>query len=518
MALLAIDAGTGSVRAVIFDQTGAQLAAAGREWQHLPDPRFPGSMDFDVERNFGLVCDSIKEALQTAGLNSTDILAISATSMREGFVAFDAQGHELWACANVDARASAEVAELRALGETIEAQAYAISGQTFALSAQPRLRWLAKHLPEVYDRIDAVEMLSDWVLTRLTGITVSEPSNACTSGIFSLADRSWSPEIAAMCELRTDIYPQVKEPGSVVGEVTPRAAQSTGLAAGTPVVVGGGDAQLAALALGVVDPGQTALAGGTFWQQMVNIGELRTDPDLRIRVDCHVIPGVWQAEGIVFTPGLAVRWFRDAFGGAEKARALAEGKDPYDLLTEQAATVPPGSHGVIPIFSDVMNYGAWIHAAPSFLNLSLDVSKSGPSVLFRALMENAAIVTRGNLDVIRSFTGTSSDEIVFASGAAKSPLWTQIVADVLQVPIRVPVVKEATALGAALCAGSAVGVFDDLRQAGKSVATWERVVEPNTANKAVYDDLYGNWSVAYGAQLKLAKAGVTEPMWRAPGI
>lgn len=518
MALLAIDAGTGSVRAVVFAPDGSQVAAAGREWEHRADPRYPGSMDFETDRNFGLVCDSVQEALAKAGLSGADIEAVSATSMREGIVTYDADGVELWACANVDARATAEVTELRELGPDIEANAYATSGQTFALSAQPRLRWLQKNEPALYERVDAVQMLSDWVLTRLSGVRATEPSNGCTSGIFDLAARDWSTQIAADCELRTDIFPPCHEPGTIIGEVTESAAAATGLRAGTPVVSGGGDAQLAATALGVVLPGQTAVSGGTFWQQMVNLDELRTDPQMRIRVDCHAVPGLWQAEGIVFTPGLAVRWFRDAFGQAEKAQAAKEGKDPYDLLTAQAATVPAGSHGVIPTFSDVMNYGAWIHAAPSFLNLSLDVERSGPKVLFRALLENAAIVTRGNLDVIRDFTGTASDEIVFAGGAAKSPFWAQIVADVLQVRVKLPVVKEATALGAALCAGVAVGHFDDLVAAGEQVSAWEQTLEPNPDNRDVYDDLYGRWQEAYAAQLELAKAGVTEPMWRAPGI
>lgn len=518
MALLAIDAGTGSVRAVLFSPDGAQLAAAGREWEHRADPRYPGSMDFAVDDNFGHVCDSIREALAKAGLTAEDVQAVSATSMREGIVVFDADGKELWACANVDARASEEVVELRELADGLEQQAYAASGQTFALSAQPRLRWLSKHEPELYERAAAVEMLSDWVLTRLSGVTFTEPSNGCTSGIFSLADRAWSPEVAKACGLRDDIYPPVYEPGTVIGEVTARAAAATGLRAGTPVVAGGGDAQLAATALGVVAPGQTALSGGTFWQQMVNLEQLRTDPQMRIRVDCHAVPDLWQAEGIVFTPGLAVRWFRDAFGGPEKERAAREGRDPYDLLVEQAAAVPAGSHGVIPTFSDVMNYGEWIHAAPSFLNLSLDVERSGPPVLLRSLMENAAIVSRGNLEVISDFTGTTSDEIVFASGAAKSPVWSQIVADVLQVPVRVPVVKEATALGAALCAGVGIGLYDDLATAGTGRVDWEHTVEPNPDNAAVYDDAYGRWQQAYAAQLELARAGVTEPMWRAPGI
>ena len=518
MPLLAIDAGTGSVRAVIFTREGIQLAAEGQEWVHLSDPRYPGSMDFDTGSNFEIIAGCIRRALDRAGLKGSDITAVSATSMREGFVVYDQAGQELWACANVDARASAEVIELRERFPDLEARSYKSSGQTFALSAQPRLMWLARNEPGIYERIASIGMISDWVLTRLSGVLASDPSNASSSGIFSLADRAWSKDLALAAGLRGDIFPTMVESGTTIGQVTHQAAELTQLVAGTAVVSGGGDAQLAALGLGMVKPEDTAIVGGSFWQQMVNIETLKTDPDMRIRIDPHAIPGLWQAEGISFNPGIAMRWFRDAFCQNEAKEALALGKDPYDVLAAKAALVPPGSHGVIPIFSDTMNYGAWIHAAPSFLNLSLDLGKSGVPVLFRALMENAAIVSRSHLEIIASFTDANPQSIIFAGGAAKSDLWSQIVADVLQLPVRIPVVKEATALGAALCAAVATGSYSSLAEAGTAVVRWEKTLEPNPSNRRIYDDAYTRWKAAYPPQLQLVREGITKAMWRAPGI
>lgn len=518
MSILAIDAGTGSVRAVIFSLSGEQLAVAGREWRHPADPRYPGSMNFDFAANWPLITESIREALSKAGLSGSDIKAVSATSMREGFVVYDSSGRELWACANVDARAGSQVSELRDQSADLETRAYHASGQTFALSAQPRLRWLSQHEPDLYAKIHTIGMISDWILTKLSGEFASEPSNACSTGIFDLAARQWSMELARDCGLSESIFPKILEPGTVLGGVTSRASAETGLAEGTAVVVGGGDAQLGALGLGVVNPADTAIVGGSFWQQMVNLDGLKTDPDMRIRIDAHVIADLWQAEGIVFNPGIAIRWFRDSFGQSEKKEAKRRNLDPYDVLTERAAEVPAGSFGVIPIFSDTMNYAKWIHAAPSFLNLSLDSSRSGTAVLFRSLLENAAIVSKSHIDIISSFSGTKPESIVFAGGAAKSPLWSQIVADVLQLPLRIPIVKESTALGTALCAAFALGEYLSLAEAGSSVSGWERTVEPNSSNAAVYEDLQHRWTAAYRSQLQLVREGITTPMWRAAGV
>lgn len=184
--------------------------------------------------------------------------------------------------------------------------------------------------------------------------------------------------------------------------------------------MGGGDVQLGCTGLGVVRAGQTAVLGGTFWQQVVNLPEVRTDPEMNIRVNPHVIPGMAQAESISFFTGLTMRWFRDAFCAEEKLIAGRLGVDAYSLLEEMASRVPAGSHGVMPIFSDAMHFKQWYHAAPSFINLSIDPEKCNKATLFRALEDNAAIVSACNLAQISQFSGVRFDSPSLRAGAQKA--------------------------------------------------------------------------------------------------
>lgn len=516
--LLAIDAGTGSVRAVIFDLEGNQLAVGQREWTHLSDPRFPGSMDFDVESNFSLILLCISDAIQTSGIPGCEITALAATSMREGIVLYDSSGKELWACANVDARAEDEVRQLKDLSPTLESETYSRSGQTFALGALPRILWVKNKLPEVYDQVAAVTMLNDWITYRLCGILSVEPSNGCTSGIFDLATRRWDSSIATACGLKEDIYPAVHESGTVIGTVSAAVAEATGLSEGCLVVAGGGDAQLGCVGVGAVNPGQAALFGGSFWQLEYNTPEPTTDPECRVRVNCHAVPGVWQQELIAFFPGLVMRWFRDAFCQLEKYMELQTGIDAYTLLEKEAREVPPGCNGMMCTFSDVMNYISWKHAAPAFINFSLDPEKFNRSVFYRAIMENAAFVSLGHARLIQTITGEYPTEVIFASGASKSELWCTIVADVLGMRVKVPKVREATALGTAICAGVGAGFYESIASAGEKLAVIERVYEPDMENHQLYAELFKKWRQVYETQLSTADAGHTTHMWKAPGL
>ncbi|AUG55296.1 autoinducer-2 kinase [Thalassospira marina] len=515
--LLAIDAGTGSGRAVVFDRDGNQLGAMQREWWHKTDPRYPGSMDFDVEGNWALICSCIEGALGAAGISGTDIAAVSATSMREAFVAFDRDGREIWACANVDGRAVDQVRQLKTDFPGVEHDLYNQTGQTFALGALPRLLWLRQQMPDIYDRIDKICMLSDWVVARLSGVIVSDPSNAGTTGIFGLRERDWLPSAMSRLGLRDDIFPCSCETGTAVGNVTAKASVETGLATDVIVVVGGGDCQMGTVGLGVTAIGDCAVMGGTFWQQIVNVEPTLVDPEINVRINPHVITGLNQAEAISFFVGAVMRWFRDTFGQEELATVDDPGQ-AYTLLEQKSAGVPLGSYGVIPIFSDVMRYGAWYHAAPSFLNLSLDPEKSGKAVLFRALQENACVVAARNLKSIFDLAGTVPEHIVFAAGAAKSPHWAQMLADVTGLVVKTPRVKEATALGCASAAAVGGGFYNDLAGLGREWVNWDRTFEPDLSLKPDYDALGDRWAAAYAAQLALVDQGVTTSMWKAPGL
>ena len=517
--LMAIDAGTGSIRAVIFDIQGNQISVAQKEWTHLLEEGVPNSMSFDCANNWTLVCECIKESLSSAKLSGEDILALSATSMREGIVLYDEDGKELWAVANVDARASEEVKELKENFEGVEAEFYVLSGQTFALGALPRLMWLKNNRPEIYEKVATISMIGDWILARLSNEIATDPSNGGTTGIFSLKDRDWCANIAKRVGIKDNIFPPVLEVGTWIGDVTQKASDETTLSTNTKVVMGGGDVQLGSAGLGVIDEGQVAILGGSFWQQVVNIkSDILPPSDMSIRVNPHVIAGLSQAEGITFFSGLVMRWFRDAFCDLEKLEAKDMGVDTYTILEEKAKKVPVGSNGILPIFSDSMKYGKWYHAAPSFLNLSIDSKVCNRASMFRSLQENAAIVSSINLDKIQEFTSIHVNEIVFAGGASKGALWSQILSDVTGCRIKIPKVTEATALGAAMAAGVGAGVYDSLVSASKKLVVWDKVYEPNMENKKTYDEIKVKFQRAYEAQLKLVDENITTSMWKAPGL
>ncbi|MEH6943327.1 autoinducer-2 kinase [Bacillus sp. JJ722] len=516
--ILAFDAGTGSVRAVLFDTKGVQVAVSQTEWDHLAEEKHPGSMNFDYVRNWQLIIDCIHHLLLNTRIDPKDIKAISATSMREGFVLYDHDGNEIWACANVDARATEEVKYLKSLDSELETKIYHLSGQTFALGALPRLLWLKNHKQEIYNKATTLTMINDWILYKLSGKLHVDPSNGCTTGIFDLKSRTWNSAIATLCEVKNDLFPPVKEAGEILGYVTDEIAQITGLSTHTIVVSGGGDAQMASIGVGAIHEHQTVVSGGSFWQQEVNLKEPLMDTDGHFRINCHTIPNLWQIETIAFNPGLAMRWFRDAFCQNEKKEALQSGIDVYEILEEQAKDVPIGSHGIIPIFSDTMNYLSWRHAAPSFINLSLDPLKSGKKELFKSLQENAALITLGNFKLIQEKNGFYPSEVIFVGGASKGKLWSQTLADVLGVPVKIPVVKEAAALGTALYAGVGAGLFHSIHDAVQNIIKWDRVHIPDMDHHKQYQTIYNQWKQIYTEQLKLADAGLTTHMWKSPGL
>ncbi|MCL2196843.1 MAG: autoinducer-2 kinase [Treponema sp.] len=516
--LMAIDAGTGSVRAVIFDIRGNQMGCVQKEWKHSEDHAYPGSMNFDWTVNWKLTCSCIKEVLSETGIDEKNIAAVSTTCMREGIVLYNANGEELWACANVDARAKDEVTQLKQIDPNLEKELYLKSGQTFALGALPRLLWVKNKLPDVYKKTAKIGMINDWIIFRLSGVLAVEPSNGSTTGLFNLKTRNWDIDIARRCGIRDDIFPDVKECGTIAAKVSKEGARQSGLAEGTPLVTGGGDCQLGTIGVGVVEEGEAVVFGGSFWQYEFNTSSADCSPKCDVRVNCHAIENMWQYEALAFNPGLVMRWFRDAFCAEEIRLASEQSTDPYALLDKAALSIPAGSYGLICAFSDVMNYINWKHASPAFLNFELDPDKFNKACFYRAIMENACLVTLGHLHLVHEATGKKPEKIIFAGGAAKSFLWPQILADVLGIPVHVPVVKEATALGAAIIAGKALGLYPSIKDAARSLVKIEKIFSPNKENRDVYDKAYQNWQAAYNPLLMLSDDGVTKHMWAAPGL
>ena len=509
---LAIDLGTGSCRAILFDLEGSPCGSGQREWSHATLPEASGSQVFDTDGNWQLICDCIREAIANSGLSASDIAAVSSSSMREGMVLYDRNGREIWACPNVDSRAASQADRLVSDGHARDI--FERGGDWVSITSPARFLWIREHEPETFAAMAHVGMLSDWVLTKLTGRFVTDPSSGSSSNLFDLRSRGWSRESLELIGVPAEVVPEVLEPGTVMGEVTTAAAEQTGLGAGTPVVVGGADTQLGLIGIGVVQPGTMTLLGGSFWQLTVVTDEPLIDPQARVRTLCHALPGQWMTEGIGFYCGIVMRWLRDALCDPERAEAERRGVDAYELMEEAAAQIPPGSNGLLAIFSNIMESKRWVQAPPAFVGFDVeDPARTDRRALIRAVEEQAAFVSRGHHSILEELTDRSFEEIYFTGGAAKGRLWPQIVADVLGVTVHVPVVVESTALGAALFAGLGAGLYDDLAAVTRQIVRVERTIEPDPDACAAYDEAFARWAAVYPRMLQLAEDGLLPPMW-----
>ncbi|MEG2960054.1 MAG: autoinducer-2 kinase [Cetobacterium sp.] len=516
--LMTIDAGTGSVRAVIFDLKGVEIACVSREWEHTEDPLYPGSMNFDIDKNWKLTCECISDVLHLSKISSDEIVAITTTSMREAIVLYDKDLKEIWACANVDSRAIEEVKLLKTSNPHLERELYNLTGQTFALGSIPRLLWIKKHLPEIYANTHRISMLNDWLIFKLSGNLLSEASNSCTTGIFNIKTNSWDESILNKCDLKNNIFPKTLNSGTLAGYVTENASKITGLNKNIPLFIGGGDAQLGSIGIGLINPNEAGIFGGSFWQYEFNTDTPLIDSNCKVRINSHAIDSIWQYEAIAFFPGLIMRWFRDAFCQSEKEESLKTGEDPYSIISKKAIDIPAGSNGLICTFSNVMNFIDWRHASPTFTNFSFDSNKFNKYTFFKAIMENSCYVTKGHVDLVYNLTGQFPTEITFASGASKSPMWCQILADILNIKIKVPKVKEATALGGAILTSVAINAYPNVEEACKNMIQIEKTYTPNYENHLIYKKIYENWLNVYSSQLEIANKNLVNHMWIAPGL
>lgn len=512
-AVLTVDAGSGSCRVLVFDATGALYGLAQREWTYHPVPDAPGGFDFDTDDGWKQVSACVREVLSTVRIAPAEVAAVTAASMREGFVLYDEHGYEIWACPNIDARAGHEATEM--IDEGLAERQYRRGGDWTSMTAPARLRWISRHQPEILARARHLTMLGDWIIARLSGVFCTDPSLGSSSNLFDLARRTWSPETIRELDL-PDLLPPIVEPGSVVGTVTPKAAEETELLPGTAVVAGGADTQLALLAAGITSGLSFATVGGTFWQSAAVTNEPVIDDRIRLRTLCHVMPGAWMIEGIGFMHGLSTRWVRDAL---LRSIDRAVGPDAgYEVLERLAADVPPGSNGLTYLSSNVMDARRWRHGPPSLVGLDiLQPQRTGLGAIFRAVEEEAAYAARSHYEILSEVCGAVPEGIRFVGGPARGRLWPQILADVLGVPVETPPVREATSFGAALCALVGAGVFTDLPEAVAATSRVPGRFDPDPARHALYNEIYGSWRTLTAHMLAAAEQGMAPFLWRGAG-
>jgi len=315
--------------------------------------------------------------------------------------------------------------------------------------------------------------------------------------LFDISKAEWSNRLLDSFGIPDDKLPEPLISGSHVDMVSAKAAKESGLSEATAVVAGGGDQQCAALGVGVVRRGRIKSTTGTGTFMLAFSNSLRLDSERRVLCSRHVVPGAFVVEASMFTTGSALRWFRDQLGSAEVGIAKDLGVDPYEILTEGAAAVPPGSEGIIHI-PHLVGAGApyWNpHARGVFAGLALGHTRAH---LVRSILEGVSYEMRTNLDVMRELK-LPTEEVRVTGGAARSEFWMQIQADVLGIPVIRTKMEEATALGAAILACNGVGLFKSLAHAAEEMVRPSKTLKPTKENRAVYDRAFERYKKLYNA-------------------
>lgn len=495
--LAAIDAGTGAGRCLLISLDGKEVYSAYREWSYFNPPDAPGGTEFSADQFWRAICETVQAAMQQGGIKGNDIIAVSTTSQREGIVLLDREGREVYAGPNLDARAEAES---RMLAERYGSRLYRISGHwPEAMFAPSRLLWLKQHRPAAYASVARMLLINDWVIYRLSNAHCSEPTNACETLLYDISRHIWARDLAAELQIDPDILAPVYQAGTAVGHVSSRAAAETGLAAGTPVVVGGADTQCGLLGMGAINPGDLAAVAGTTTPVQLVTGAPVIDPEHRMWSGCHVVPARWVLESNARATGISYRWFRDAFTRSGVLSEHGLGSGEFERMNSEASAVPPGANGVMafagPLISNVSR-------SYSLLNGFIGIRPRRPEVsgrkeFIRAILENMAYAIRGNIEQIQGVAGSEAERLCIGGGSVNNAVWLKILATVANRTLAVPRLREVSSVGCAVCAGVGAGVYPDFGAGVAALVAFEEDIAPDERQTALYDELYHKWLFFY---------------------
>ncbi|TYB96663.1 MAG: hypothetical protein FXF54_03015 [Kosmotoga sp.] len=507
--ILAIDCGTSSVRTIIFDSlTGKQLSVSQSRWKRKPDEH--GATHFDTKNNWRLICNLIHKTI--SGYDPKKILGITTTSFRHGLVCIDKNGEEVFACHNADARSNEQVKKLKETG--LGTEVFKISGDYPTINALPILMWLRENSPVKYNTIWKALSVAGWVTYKLSEKAFIEPSMASATCLFDIHTLTWSSEILKAVKINEAILPSVVESDQVIGGLTNDVAKEVGLIENTPVYVSLGDTQAAMTATNDVSANRSSVIGGTFWLHAQTTDRPITDETMRMRTQCHCVKKIWFNEGCSFYVGPIFSWFVENFC----SNYSKSNEKTFKELTEKAAKVPAGAYGIQMVFSNLTNVSNWKHASPAILNWDIfDSKRSNKAVFFRALLENAALLTYGEFLMIKEITGKWPEMLTFSGGASNNYLLAQIIADTVGVPVRILKNKECSALGGVMTASVSTGIYDSLNSCADYFLEIEKEFRPFKRNHRVYKDKYMQWRDIYKRMLELSDNGLTKHLWKAAG-
>jgi xylulokinase len=491
MALLGIDVGTGGTRAVVVDDDGNVVASATEE--HVPFASAHGGWaEQDPGDWWRASAIAVRAALDRTGTRGTEIAAVGLSGQMHGAVVLGERDEVLrpaliWADQRTGSQCRAIVERI---GETRLIELTANPALTaFTL---PKLLWIREHEPETWRRMRTVLLPKDYVRLRLTGERATDVADASGTLMLDVANRRWSSAMLDAMEIDADVLPDVYESPEVTGQVSAAGAEATGLAEGTPVVAGAGDQAAGAVGMGVVRPGVVSATIGTSGVVFAATDRPARDQLGRIHTFCHAVPDRWHVMGVTQAAGLSLRWFKDRFGaGAD------DGRDPYERLSDEAASAPPGADGVL--WAPYLMGERTPHLDPDARAALVGLTAShGRAHVIRAILEGVAFSLRETFTIFDELD-VPVRAVRLGGGGARGRLWRQVQADVYGREVEVLKADEGAAYGAAILAGVGAGVWPSVDAACDTVVRVADRVAPTPEAAAALDGRYEAFRALYGA-------------------
>lgn len=498
--IIGIDVGTGGTRAVLVDEKGVLLGSATHEHAQFASPQ-NGWAEQDPRDWWNACQKAIGKLLRETSVSKSEIAAVGLAGQMHGAVLLDENEEVLRPALIWCDQRSAD--ECRVLNETVGEQRIVELTSNPALPnfTLTKLMWVRTHEPEIWKRFRSFLLPKDYVRLQLTGVRAIDVSDASGTLLLDVVHRRWSMEMVKATGLDERCLPEVFESPDIVGKITARAAQATGLAEGTPVVAGAGDQAGGAIGMGIVKAGCVSATIGTSGVVFAATDQPFLDPKGRLHTFCHAIPNRWHVMGVTQAAGLSLRWFRDNFGAVGKSAG-----DPYDSLSQEAAAIPAGADGVLwapylmgertpHLDSDVR--GALIGLAASH----------GRGHIIRAILEGVAFSLKDSLTIFAEI-GVPVNDIRLGGGGARSPLWRQIQADAYAMPVSLLAAEEGCAYGGAVLAGVGAGLWPSVDEACAEIVRIASVVNPIKQSSDKLQQQYKIYRAIYPA-LKQINATVS---------
>lgn len=470
---LGIDIGTGSSRALLVDERGAVRAACSALHEDIRMER-PLWAEQRPENWWDAAVEAVRGVLAKAGVDGSQVKAVGLSGQMHGLVILDSANAVIrpsliWC----DQRSQAQVDAVNAkVGR--EAVLRYIANPVLTGFTLPKLLWVRHNEPANFDLVRKVLLPKDYVRFRLTGEFATEVSDASGTAVFDVVNRRWSFEMMDALGLDRAILPRCYESVEVTGAITPEAAALTGLAAGTPVVGGGGDQAASAVGNGIVEPGIVSCTLGTSGVVFAHMDRVAYDPAGRVHTFCHAVRNQWHVMGVTQGAGLSFQWFRNQ---------LAPGAD-YDALTAEAAQSPAGAHGLfwLPYLMgertphlDAAARGGWIGLT----------ARHTRADLIRAVLEGVSYSQQDCLEIIEAL-GVPVRSVRASGGGAKSPFWRQMLASVFDKPVVTLESQEGSAYGAALLALAGTGEYAGVPELCRAAIREIETVRPCAPDAAFY--------------------------------